>query len=789
MTEPGMVSIVIVTCNQWAFTQQCLESLRKNTRVPHEVIVVDNGSSDGTADRLRGQADVRLVENGENRGFPAAANQGLRAARGEFLLLLNNDVVVPAGWLERLAEALRQRGELGLVGPSTNCISGPQEIPVPYGEVSPGHVDVGALEAFAGEVARRIGGGAGRLEKVERLVGFCLLFRRAVLDKVGLLDERFGTGNFEDDDFCRRAAGAGFGAAIVRDAFVHHYGSATFRGQGVDLGNLLARNQRLYAEKWGAVGGAVGKAAVVPALPAVPRVSVCMIVRDSARTLGACLESIRPWVDEMIVVDTGSKDQTVEMARGLGARVSAFGWVDSFAAARNESLREATGDWLFWMDADDTMDAANGAKLRALARRPTAALGYVMQVRCPPSGEGGEYERETVVDHVKMVRRHADIRFTGRIHEQILPAIRRLGGEIEWTDIFVVHSGADRSEAGRARKRARDLRLLELELAEDPDSSFALFNMGMTLLDARRPAEALGVLARSLQLASAGESHMRKVYALLTQAYGDLGRHGTALKTCRQGLGVFPEDAELVFRQAQLQLALGDCGGAGQAIAALLARPGGPGEGGARYFASFDRGILGVRAWQILAVARERQERWTGAAEAWQQVLASDGQNMEAWRGYLEARLQAGTEKDLEALAEVVAGAAGVGLGAVPPDARVMAQARLLGARGRQQEALGILEGACESGAGEAVLDDLCRRLFISEQLAAAERWLGELARRRPADAAAALNLGVILLRARKYAAAVTAAQRSLELRPGHAGALDVLSKAQAGVKARSEPR
>src|SRR5262249_20608274 len=113
--------------------------------------------------------------------------------------------------------------------------------------------------------------------------------------------------------------------------------------------------------------------------------SLCMIVRDNARTITACLESIRPWVDEMVVVDTGSTDTTPQIAEQLGARVFHSPWCDSFSAARNESLRHARGRWLFWMDSDDTIDAADGRKLRELAAGATEAspLGYVVQVHCP----------------------------------------------------------------------------------------------------------------------------------------------------------------------------------------------------------------------------------------------------------------------------------------------------------------------------------------------------------------------------------------------------------------------
>ena len=130
-----------------------------------------------------------------------------------------------------------------------------------------------------------------------------------------------------------------------------------------------------------------------------------MIVRDNAPTIRAALESIRPWVDEMIIVDTGSKDDTPRIAERLGARVFHFPWCDNFSAARNESLRHARGRWIFWMDSDDTIDSHNGCQLRQLALRTTdrSVFGYVVQVHCPGAGDDGVHD-VTVVDHVKLFR-------------------------------------------------------------------------------------------------------------------------------------------------------------------------------------------------------------------------------------------------------------------------------------------------------------------------------------------------------------------------------------------------
>src|SRR4029434_8627847 len=118
-----------------------------------------------------------------------------------------------------------------------------------------------------------------------------------------------------------------------------------------------------------------------------------------------CLTSIRPWVNEIVVVDTGSKDKTPEICRRFGARLFEFPWCDSFSAARNESLKHARGEWVFWMDSDDTFPAECGPKLRelVLGTHDPEVLGYIMQVHCPGGGPDGQHDI-TVVDHLKLFR-------------------------------------------------------------------------------------------------------------------------------------------------------------------------------------------------------------------------------------------------------------------------------------------------------------------------------------------------------------------------------------------------
>ena len=180
--------------------------------------------------------------------------------------------------------------------------------------------------------------------------------------------------------------------------------------------------------------------------------------------------------DEIVVVDTGSTDRTVEIARSFGAKVFDFVWVDSFSAARNEALSHAAGDYAFWLDADDVVEPGEREKLRELLGRLRVGdpAAYVVCCACDPSpdGTGGE----TVVDHIRLFPLRDDTRWTYRVHEQILPALRRANVPVRWTNLTVRHTGYT-DPVLRARKLDRDIRLLELDLIDLPNDPFVLFNL------------------------------------------------------------------------------------------------------------------------------------------------------------------------------------------------------------------------------------------------------------------------------------------------------------------------
>ena len=246
---PAPVSIVIPAHNQLECCRQCVTSIRAHTDVPYKLVLVDNGSTDGVAEFFDSVPDAVVVHSERNLGFPAGVNLGLAHAEGH-VLLLNSDTIVPERWLARLLAALESAPRIGLVGPMSNCVSGPQLIPGLRLDT------LDQINAFAEARAREFG---GRLVDAVRIVGFCMLIRDAAFAAVGPLDEAFGIGNFEDDDYCLRVRKAGYRVCIAEDCFVFHYGSRTFSAMGFDAGRfdaLLAQNEETFHRKWGTEPGA-----------------------------------------------------------------------------------------------------------------------------------------------------------------------------------------------------------------------------------------------------------------------------------------------------------------------------------------------------------------------------------------------------------------------------------------------------------------------------------------------------------------------------------------------------
>lgn len=241
------VSIIVVTFNNLELTKACLESLDRYTAYSNfEIVVVDNASQDGSVgflEKWAGEQPGRVFQkNSSNLGFAAANNIGIRLARGDYFVLLNNDTYVTPGWLGGLVSHFARNDGIGLVGPVTNNIGNEAKIDIKYKSMAE-MIEKSSRFTFAH---------LGELMPIKTLAFFCVMFSRKVFEMVGALDESFGIGFFEDDDYCRRVEKVGLSICCAQDVFVHHHLSASFKKMnGDDRRKLFGENKARYEAKWG----------------------------------------------------------------------------------------------------------------------------------------------------------------------------------------------------------------------------------------------------------------------------------------------------------------------------------------------------------------------------------------------------------------------------------------------------------------------------------------------------------------------------------------------------------
>ncbi|MGX9758141.1 glycosyltransferase [Clostridioides difficile] len=239
--EIKFTSIIILTYNQLKYTKVCIESIRKFTdKTSYEIIIVDNNSTDGTVEWLESQNDLIVIYNKENMGFPKGCNQGIEIAKGDNILLLNNDTIVTPNWLYNMNKALWSHESIGAVGVVSNNCSYHQQIDVKY-------TNLDEMLTF-GYLYNRIDENLWSYRN--KLVGYCMMIKKDVLDQVGLLDEIFTPGNFEDDDISCRIFLKGYKLILCKDTFIHHFGSVSFKEKRDLYNNLLCINSEKFKNKW-----------------------------------------------------------------------------------------------------------------------------------------------------------------------------------------------------------------------------------------------------------------------------------------------------------------------------------------------------------------------------------------------------------------------------------------------------------------------------------------------------------------------------------------------------------
>ena len=236
------ISVVIPVYNALPELKNCLASLERTASGLYELILVDNGSGPETRRFIRGVKGAVKLRNSSNLGFAKAVNQGLKAARRPYLAVVNSDTVFFEGGLQGLAACLDADAAAGAAGPLTNRTVGVQRVVLdPKVEK-----DAASVRFFAQAMRLRF---PGEAFEVHRLVGFCFMLKRAAYESVGLLDERFGTGCFEDFDYSLRLRQAGWKLKAAKDVFVWHRHHASFDGHE-HFQACAVKNREVFVDKW-----------------------------------------------------------------------------------------------------------------------------------------------------------------------------------------------------------------------------------------------------------------------------------------------------------------------------------------------------------------------------------------------------------------------------------------------------------------------------------------------------------------------------------------------------------
>lgn len=229
--------IIIPVWNELEATKDCLESVIKNTGFPYSLIIIDNGSESKTAqylDSLKGSVcDLLLVRNKENLGYVKAINQGFKLSNAEYVCLLNNDTLVTDSWLNEMISIAEDNPLIGIVNPSSNTLA--QALP---------------NRETPDSYAKRLKVFTGQWGELGQSSGFCMLIKHDVIEKIGIFDEAYEVGYFEESDYCRKAQKLGFRFARAKAAYVYHIDRLSF-DKRPDKEALFEKNRALFENRWG----------------------------------------------------------------------------------------------------------------------------------------------------------------------------------------------------------------------------------------------------------------------------------------------------------------------------------------------------------------------------------------------------------------------------------------------------------------------------------------------------------------------------------------------------------
>jgi tetratricopeptide (TPR) repeat protein len=350
-----------------------------------------------------------------------------------------------------------------------------------------------------------------------------------------------------------------------------------------------------------------------------PLLTAALIVKDEERFLGGCLESVKPVVDEIVIVDTGSTDRSKDIARAHGARIIDHAWTGDFAVARNRGLDAARGRWILYIDADERLAPVERATLEALLAPGDLAACHLWFR--PKSGY-------TLYREYRLFINDPDIRFRGIIHEKMTPDLFRVAGQrglrIAEADLLLEHMGYD---GPQEHKNRRNLPLLRAELALRPDNAYNWHHLGQVCAGLGDRQGALDAWRRSLALirrCGAERASDWMVYVDLIKRPDTDRAEARALH--REAMALFPGNSLLRFCGAMLDSQEGDQESAIEVFQQLAAIDA---ETFCDRLTAFDKRLFGEFAWAALGACHFKLGRFEESAAYFARAAAADPQSLE----------------------------------------------------------------------------------------------------------------------------------------------------------------
>lgn len=279
-----------------------------------------------------------------------------------------------------------------------------------------------------------------------------------------------------------------------------------------------------------------------------PTISLCLIARNEAANLPRLLISAYEAVDETVVVDTGSTDRTIAVAESLGAKVFQYAWDDNFAAAKNNALRHATGDWILFLDADMAIETGSAKKIRE-AVKSDQARSYFLNIHSPRS-DGITVE---TVAHPWLFENRAGVQFIGRVHESILPSLAANNMKPAASDIHVTHFGYAKEQDLQIRAE-RDLRILE----KAGDDVYIWFYRARAYNRLGQKSEAAALLHRVLAAFDVDDRLRTNAYCLLMRLTPEISSPIQARQLIREAVNNYPADRMTLITAADASILLND---------------------------------------------------------------------------------------------------------------------------------------------------------------------------------------------------------------------------------------